>query len=92
MWRHVEWQMRMVPGGWRIGRKMEDWIEVAQQAGARPRRRFRTTKNAAKRATASAKVEWRDATPSVMAFQDGFDDRTWRGISRCREDIRLSSR
>ncbi|KAL7532847.1 hypothetical protein ACHAXR_006091 [Thalassiosira sp. AJA248-18] len=76
MWRHVEWQMRVVPGG--LGDKMEDWVELAHQAGARRRRRFRTTKNAAKRARASAKVEWRDATPSVMSFQDGVDDRSRR--------------
>ncbi|KAL7524881.1 hypothetical protein ACHAXR_000757, partial [Thalassiosira sp. AJA248-18] len=55
MWRHVEWQMRVVPGG--LGDKMEDWVELAHQAAAQRRRRFRTTKNAAKRASASAKVE-----------------------------------
>ena len=43
MFKHVEWQMEHVPGG--LGDKMEDWIELAHQIGARLRARFRTVKD-----------------------------------------------
>ena len=40
---HVRWQMMTLEGG--LGDKMEDWVELAHQAGARRRRRFCTTVN-----------------------------------------------
>ena len=57
MFKHVEWQMEHVPGG--LGDKMEDWIELAHQAGARLRARFRTVKDPLVRAVTRAKASFR---------------------------------
>jgi hypothetical protein len=38
MLRHVEWQMKNIPGG--LGDKMEDWVERLHQWGMQQRRRF----------------------------------------------------
>ena len=51
---HVRWQMMTLEGG--LGDKMEDWVELAHQAGARRRRSLRMTVNQEVRAKASEKV------------------------------------
>jgi hypothetical protein len=43
MLRHVEWQMKNIPGG--LGDKMEDWVECLHQWGMQQRRRFCTVQN-----------------------------------------------
>ena len=43
MWKHVEWQMNLLPGG--LGDKMEDWVELMHQLGMRQRRRLRMVKD-----------------------------------------------
>ena len=42
-WRHIENQMRLVPGG--LGEKGEDWVELQHQRGSRDRKRFSTIKD-----------------------------------------------
>ena len=43
MLRHVEWQMKNIPGG--LGNKMEDWVKRLHQWGMQQRRRFCTVQN-----------------------------------------------
>ncbi len=43
MLRHVEWQMKNIPGG--LGNKMEDWVECLHQWGMQQFRHFCTVKN-----------------------------------------------
>ncbi len=43
MLRHVEWQMKNIPGG--LGDKMEDWVECLHQWGMQQHRRFCTVQN-----------------------------------------------
>jgi hypothetical protein len=50
MLRHVQWQMKNLPGG--LGDKMEDWVERLHQWGIRLRRRFRTVQDPLVRAHA----------------------------------------
>jgi len=64
---HVVVQMK-IPGG--LGEKMEDWVELQHQSGSRDRRRYRTTKDIAIRATARARKDWRGTNPSVMAQRE----------------------
>ena len=54
MLRHVEWQMKNIPGG--LGDKMEDWVERLHQWGMQQRWRFRTVQNPLVRAMAREKA------------------------------------
>eukprot|EP00956_Cyclotella_meneghiniana_P036251 scaffold123208_cov22-Cyclotella_meneghiniana.AAC.1 len=65
---HVADQMRYVPGG--LGEKMEDWVELMHQIGARARRRFRTTKDLAMRAKARARAEQRSMNADLLERQN----------------------
>ena len=78
MFKHVEWQMEHVPGG--LGDKMEDWIELAHQAGARLHARFRTVKDPLVRAIARAKASFRESDPAVIAHEDGVNERSKRSF------------
>lgn len=60
--------MRYIPGG--LGEKMEDWVELMHQIGARARRRFRTTKDLAMRAKARAKAEQRSINADLIDRQN----------------------
>jgi len=73
---HVRWQMMTLEGG--LGDKMEDWVELAHQAGARRRRRFCTTVNQEVRVKASEKVAWRDTNPEVVAYLEDLNVRNKR--------------
>ena len=66
MWKHVEWQMIIIPGG--LGDKMEDWVELQHQWGMRLRRQLRMVKDPLVRANARAKVLHRDTNPDIMEF------------------------
>jgi hypothetical protein len=57
MLRHVEWQMKNIPG--EFGDKMEDWVERLHQCGMQMRRRSRTVQNPLVRALAREKREGR---------------------------------
>mmetsp|Transcript_15746 Transcript_15746/g.34083 ORF Transcript_15746/g.34083 Transcript_15746/m.34083 type:complete len:227 (+) Transcript_15746:498-1178(+) len=80
MWKHVEWQMEVIPGG--LGDKMEDWVELAHQIGARLRRRFRTVKDPIIRAVAKARALFRDSDPEVVAYSDALAERSKRNFSK----------
>lgn len=76
MFKHVAWQMKNIPGG--LGDKMEDWVELAHQLGARMRTRFRSVKDPLTRAIARERARQRDTDPEVVAYIDGVDERARR--------------
>ena len=73
MWKHVEWQMKKLPGG--LGDKMEDWVELMHQWGMRQRRRLRTVKDPYVCANARAKELRRDTDPNVVAYSAEVQDK-----------------
>jgi len=72
MLRHVEWQMKNIPGG--LGDKMEDWVERLHQWGMQQRRRFRTVQNPLVRAMAREKASSRNTHPDVIAQVEATDE------------------
>jgi len=60
---HVYDQMKNIPGG--LGEKMEDWVELMHQIGARARRRFRTTKDVQMRAGFKARMDQRGSRADI---------------------------
>jgi len=103
MWKHVAWQMKELKHLGGLGDKMEDWVERAHQDGARRRRRFYFTRNAALRAKATARIEHRDTKAEVIAYQEGMDVRHKKtfsnpqkntktlGLKKQREENRLAA-
>jgi len=76
MWLHVHWQMKCVEGG--LGDKMEDWVELAHQTGARRRKRFRSVQDPAVRAAARSRYDFRDTDPDVLAWTDALNEESKR--------------
>ncbi len=68
MLRHVQWQMKNIPGG--LGNKMEDWVERLHQWGMQERRRFRTVQDPLVHAHAREKATSRNMHPNVLAQVD----------------------
>ena len=60
---HVYDQMKNIPGG--LGEKMEDWVELMHQIGARARRRFRTTRDVKMRAGFKARMDQRGSRADI---------------------------
>jgi hypothetical protein len=65
MLRHVEWQMKNIPGG--LGDKMEDWVKHLHQWGMHQRRHFHTVQNPLICAVAREKAGSRNTHPDVFA-------------------------
>jgi len=89
MLRHVQWQMKNLPGG--LGDKMEDWMERLHQWGIRMRRRFRTVQDPLVRAHAREKASSRCNHPDVLAQVDETDAGNKRKLSEKKADL-LSAR
>ena len=83
MLRHVEWQMKNIPGG--LGDKMEDWVERLHQWGMQQRRRFRTVQNPLVRAMAREKASSRNTHPDVLAQVEATDEGNKRKLSEKNE-------
>ena len=83
MLRHVEWQMKNIPGG--LGDKMEDWVERLHQWGMQQRRRFRTVQNPLVRAMAREKASSRNTHPDVLAQVEATDEGNKRKLSENNE-------
>ena len=83
MLRHVEWQMKNIPGG--LGDKMEDWVERLHQWGMQQRRRFRTVQNPLVRAMAREKTSSRNTHPDVLAQIEATDEGNKRKLSEKNE-------
>jgi len=94
MWRHVHWQMKCVTGG--LGDKMEDWVELAHQTGARRRRRFRTVRDRTVRAAARARYDYRDSNPDVIAWTNALNEESKRRYTNpyrvLKEEVRKAER
>ena len=83
MLRHVEWQMKNIPGG--LGDKMEDWVERLHQWGMQQRRRFRTVQNPLVCAMAREKASSCNTHPDVLAQVEATDEGNKRKISEKKE-------
>ena len=83
MLRHVEWQMKNIPGG--LGDKMEDWVKRLHQWGMQQRRRFRTVQNPLVRAMAREKASSRNTHPDVLAQVQATDEGNKRKLSEKNE-------
>ncbi len=88
MLRHVEWQMKNIPGG--LGDKMEDWVERLHQWGMQQRRCFCTVQNPLVREVAQEKAGSRNTHPDVLAKVEATDKGNKRKMSEKKEvDILL---
>jgi hypothetical protein len=83
MLRHVEWQMKNIPGG--LGDKMEDWVERLHQWGMQQHQRFRTVQNPLVRAMAREKASSRNTHPDVLAQVEATDEGNKRKLSENNE-------
>ena len=83
MLRHVEWQMKNIPGG--LDDKMEDWVECLHQWGMQQRRRFCTVQNPLVRAMAREKASSRNTHPDVLAQVEATDEGNKRKLSENNE-------
>jgi hypothetical protein len=91
MLRHVEWQMKNIPGG--LGDKMEDWVERLHQWGMQQRRRFRTVQNPLVRTMAREKASSRNTHLDVLAQVEATDEGNKRKLLENNEvDILLIKR
>jgi hypothetical protein len=93
MFKHVEWQMKLLPGG--LGDKMEDWVELMHQWGMRLRRRLRTVKDPLVHANTRARVLQRDTNPSVVAYSEEVKDgarRNTKNQKKLKETLRKEER
>ena len=84
MLKHVQWQMRNIPGG--LGDKMEDWVERLHQTGMRERQRFRTVQNPIIRALAREKAGSRNMHPDVLAQVDKTNEGNKRNLVTTKVD------
>jgi hypothetical protein len=83
MLRHVEWQMKNIPGG--LGDKMEDWVEHLHQWGMQQRWRFCTVQNPLVRAMAREEASSHNTHPDVLAQIEATDEGNKRKLSEKNE-------
>ncbi len=83
MLRHVEWQMKNIPGG--LGDKMEDWVECLHQWGMQQRRHFCTIQNPLIPTLAREKAGSCNTHPDVLAQVEATDEGNKRKISEKKE-------
>ena len=82
---HVCDQMKNIPGG--LGEKMEDWVELMHQIGARARRRFRTTRDIQMRAEFKGRVEQRGSLADIKTRISEVKEETTRNFKKPIEKI-----
>ncbi len=83
MLRHVEWQMKNIPGG--LGDKMEDWVKRLHQWGMQKCRRIHTVQNPLIRAVAQEKAGSCNTHLDVLAQVEATDEENKRKISEKKE-------
>ncbi len=83
--RHVEWQMKNIPGG--LGNKMEDWVKRLHQWGMQQRWRICTVQNPLVCAMAQEKAGSCNTHPDVLAQVEVTDAGNKQKLSETKVDI-----
>jgi hypothetical protein len=83
MLRHVEWQMKNIPGG--LGNKMEDWVKHLHQWGMQQHRHFHTVQNSLVCAVVQEKAGSCNTHLDVLAQVEATDKGNKRKISEKKE-------
>ena len=77
MWRHVEEQMKTIPGG--LGKKREDWVEQLHQLTSVKRKQFASTRDQKQRATAISNSYQQETASLVVQHLEECNHKTSRG-------------
>ena len=77
LWRHVEEQMKTIPGG--LDKKREDWVEQLHQLTSVKRKQFASTRDQKQRATAISNLYQQETAPLVVQHLEECNHKTSRG-------------